>query len=158
MTFNQNRGNNQGNRSNSTKGTNTQPIVKAFDIKKDNYADKAEEVIKSYGDNISSKTKDMITTSQLRPILTKINSMVERNHGKKGELTIEELSQLQYLKMSIAYSAGRSNGTKIFVERADIMEFIKRIVDGKNREDLELLGKYYESLVAYHRFYGGNDQ
>lgn len=129
-----------------------EPIIKANTVKKDNYADKAEEVIKK------QKNKQSITTTQLRPILTKINGIIEKSKNKKNDLDTEDLSQLQYLKMTIAYAAGREKKTKFFIEDADILEFINIISNSRKKEDLELFGKYFESLVAYHRYYGGNDQ
>ena len=60
--------------------------------------------------------------------------------------------------MTIAYAAGREKKTKFFIEDADILEFINIISNSRKKEDLELFGKYFESLVAYHRYYGGNDQ
>lgn len=129
-----------------------EPIIKANTVKKDNYADKAEEVIKK------QKNKQSITTTQLRPILTKINGIIEKSKSNKNDLDTEALSQLQYLKMTIAYAAGREKKTKFFIEDADILEFINIISNSRKKEDLELFGKYFESLVAYHRYYGGNDQ
>lgn len=129
-----------------------EPIIKANTVKKDNYADKAEEVIKK------QKNKQSITTTQLRPILTKINGIIEKSKNNKNDLDTEALSQLQYLKMTIAYAAGREKKTKFFIEDADILEFINIISNSRKKEDLELFGKYFESLVAYHRYYGGNDQ
>lgn len=129
-----------------------EPIIKANTVKKDNYADKAEEVIKK------QKNKQSITTTQLRPILTKINGIIEKSKNNKNDLDTEDLSQLQYLKMTIAYAAGREKKTKFFIEDADILEFINIISNSRKKEDLELFGKYFESLVAYHRYYGGNDQ
>lgn len=126
------------------------PGIKAADINQENFADIAELVMK----NVYEK----VTSSQMRPILAKIHRLVSYNKNPKDELTLEELSALQYLKITTVYAAGKDSKTKAFVEASQLLEFIKRIAQSKRRSDLILLGKYYESLIAYHKYYGGRDE
>ena len=70
------------------------------------------------------------------------------------------VSRVQYLKMRIAYEAGRDDNGRVhpvkdFVMAAKLMQYIDEI---KSRQDLILYCNYMEALVAYHRFYGGHDK
>lgn len=125
------------------------PVISAKDVTKTNFSDKAEEVIRSYGGSAK------VTTSQIRPMLSRINELVQNSRKNSGILTDEEISGLQYLKTTIVYSSGREFSTKDFVIKANLLEFVNRILESKNRDDLELFGKYFESLVAFHKYLGG---
>ncbi|NLD16571.1 MAG: type III-A CRISPR-associated protein Csm2 [Tissierellia bacterium] len=135
--------------SNRRYNNNRQPVISAKDVTKTNFSDKAEEVIRSYGGSAK------VTTSQIRPMLSRINELVQNSRKNSGILTDEEISGLQYLKTTIVYSSGREFSTKDFVIKANLLEFVNRILESKNRDDLELFGKYFESLVAFHKYLGG---
>lgn len=135
--------------SNRRYNNNRQPVISAKDVTKTNFSDKAEEVIRSYGGSAK------VTTSQIRPMLSRINELVQNSRKNSGILTDEEISGLQYLKTTIVYSSGRESSTKDFVIKANLLEFVNRILESKNRDDLELFGKYFESLVAFHKYLGG---
>lgn len=124
-----------------------------------NFAGLAEKVIKSmiqqdkYGNS-----RIPMTTSKIRNLLTMTNAVYDQARLVKGE-TLDDglLHDIQYLKMRFAYEAGREPDTvKPFVDKAAIMEHIDRI--GNSRAALLLFCNYIESLVAYHRFYGGKDR
>ena len=66
------------------------------------------------------------------------------------ELNEDILSKLQYIKMKIAYQAGREKKVKIFVDNTDIMKHIDHV---KTKDDLILLAHYMEALVAYHKYH-----
>lgn len=136
-------------RYNNNKQPETVPVISAKDVTKTNFSDKAEEVIRSYGGSAK------VTTSQIRPMLSRINELVQNSRKNSGILTDEEISGLQYLKTTIVYSSGREISTKDFVVKANLLEFVNRILESKNRDDLELFGKYFESLVAFHKYLGG---
>lgn len=134
-------------------------MITVLGITKLNFADEAEKAIK----RLETQTKDndlrkSVTTSQIRNMLSKINELGEQARSKSEEkLTDKEISKLQYIKMRIAYDAGRDRDKKVekFVKEAKILELISDIKD--SREKLDIFYSYFESLVAYHRFYGGND-
>ena len=66
------------------------------------------------------------------------------------------VSRVQYLKMRIAYEAGREPKTVYpFVMEARLLEYVNEI--GSSRQNLILFCSYMEALVAYHKFYGGRD-
>lgn len=134
-------------------------MITVLGITKLNFADEAEKAIK----RLETQTEDndlrkSVTTSQIRNMLSKINELGEQARSKSEEkLTDKEISKLQYIKMRIAYDAGRDRDEKVkkFVKEAKILELISDIKD--SREKLDIFYSYFESLVAYHRFYGGKD-
>lgn len=124
-----------------------------------NFADLAEKVIKNVLENERrSKSREVLTTSKIRNLLTMVNAVYNQARQVKGEVLDDEiLRDIQYLKMRVAYEAGREpNTVKPFVEKAAIMEHIGRI--GNSRTALLLFCNYFESLVAYHRYYGGENR
>lgn len=121
-------------------------------ISKQNFADVAESKIKGY----KAGTRRMVTTSQIRNMLSMITDLGEKSKKRtEDNLTLDELSALQYLKMRVAYDAGRDNKVRDFVEEAEILDQINAI-EG-SREALDVFYNYFEALVAYHRFHGGKD-
>ena len=124
-----------------------------------NFADQAEKVINSLvkEDNYGNRKIDL-TTSKIRNLLTMTNVVYNQARQIRGNTLDEDLLRdIQYLKMRIAYEAGREPRTvKPFVEKAKLMEHIDGI--GNRKDALLLFCKYFESLVAYHRFYGGKDR
>ena len=65
------------------------------------------------------------------------------------------MSQIQYIRLHIAYEAGRSDEAKAFVNEADILRHIKDI--GESKEQFMLFCRYMEALAAYHRYHGGKE-
>ena len=59
------------------------------------------------------------------------------------------------MRIRTAYEAGRDPATKVFVEKAHLLQYLKGI--GTGREDLIAFAHYMEALVAYHRYYGGKE-
>ena len=95
-------------------------------INQQNYVDEAEKVIKG-----------MVQT--------------DRNGNSSADMQ----SRVQYLKMRIAYEAGREPVVYKFVEQASLLSYVSEI--GKDRQKLLLFCDYMEALTAYHRFYGGRE-
>lgn len=134
---------NYGNRGNNEKRT------KIFEpLNKLKYVDDAEKIIleiKGY--------KEKINKNQIRIILDLINEVYVPEKGSAvKDLGEDTLSKLKYIKMKIAYQAGRGRDVKTFVEKTDIMRHIDNV---KTKDDLILLAHYMEALVAYHKYYIG---
>lgn len=127
-------------------------------LTKTNFAEQAEKVIQSMVETNKRGEKVIrLTTSKIRNLLSMTNVLYNRARQKKNETLDEDmLKDIQYLKMRFAYESGREKDVKVFVEKARIMSHIDAI--GKSRENLLLFCNYVESLVAYHRFYGGKDR
>jgi CRISPR-associated protein Csm2 len=78
-------------------------------------------------------------------------------HMRADTLDEETQGRVQYLRMRIAYEAGRDRqSVKPFVEKAELLNILEQV--GNDKKRLLLFCRYMEALVAYHRFYGGKDQ
>lgn len=129
-------------------------------INKENYVDVAEEVISNLKKN---NNKYILTTSQIRNILSMVNEIYNEAIHLQGDTLNDELkTKIQYLRMRMAYEAGRDPGGKnpngvyeFIVEKGKLIDNIKTI--GNSKENLILFCHYVEALVAYHKFYGGKE-
>lgn len=134
-------------------GGQARPKIVYESLNDANYVDRAEKVIKNLQND---RGKFDLTTTQIRNILAMLsqlyNEVIISNHN---DLPANIVSQLQYLKVRLVYTAGRMDAVKQFIEQGYILEHLKEI--GKNKEKFLLFCHYMEALVAYHRFYGGND-
>ncbi len=122
----------------------------------------AEKVIQSL--QVKNKKGELVidlTSSQIRKFLVAVNrienkvSIYKAEHQGNAELTEELAMEIKYLKVKLAYQAGREREVKFFVEKAQLMQRIEKI--GKNIKAFEKFSRYMEALVAYHKFYGGKD-
>ncbi|MBR6769895.1 MAG: type III-A CRISPR-associated protein Csm2 [Lachnospiraceae bacterium] len=124
-----------------------------------NYADEAEKVIKKLSGKTNARTgkpEPMVTTSKLRNLLAMSNDIYYEILMKKEERLEEELiGRIEYLRIRFVYEAGREAKVRELVEEAHILDILKEIKG--IRENYLLFSKYMESLVAFHRFYGGKD-
>lgn len=123
-----------------------------------NFVDRAEKVILGLQQEDRRGNKKLpLTTSQIRNLLTMTNQIYNQAVKERNEQITEKLqSDLQYLKMRMAYESGREKGVKDFVEKAGLMKCIDQIK--ASRKETLLFCKYMEALVAYHRFHGGKDR
>lgn len=123
-------------------------------INKKNYVDIAESVMKNVIKNDKNKK---LTTTQIRKFLSMSAELNDRAKKINNNQLNEDIqSDIQYLRMQIAYHAGREKVVKEFVNKSDLLNEIKRIGDSKDK--LIVFCRYMEALVAYHRFLGGRDK
>ena len=130
--------------------------VKKPPLDKLTYVKQAESVIR---DEIKKNkfNKPGLSTSQIRNILTMTNELYNTVRFEKEEKLTDELrSHIQYTKMKIAYNAGREDIVKDFVEKSCLMQYLDEV--GDSRDKLITFCHYAEALVAYHKFYGGDDR
>ena len=134
-------------------------------INKTNFADRARNVIgalakkdRKTNERIKlpdGKFKFDLTTSKIRNLLSMTNSLYKQALHIRGDVLDEDIiHDIQYLKMRFAYESGREPAVKDFVNKAGIMKCLNEI--GNSKEELLLFCNYMESLVAYHKYYGGN--
>ena len=126
-------------------------------INKQNYVDEAERVIKGLirTDKFGNSKLDL-TTSKIRNILSMVSELyTDAQHSREDKLDADMVSRVQYLKMRIAYEAGRERSVKDFVLAAGLLDYAGEI--GSRRQNLILFCNYMEALVAYHKFHGGRD-
>lgn len=131
----------------------------------ENIVDKAELAIKSIR-KPNKKNHDKLVielkTNQIRKILTAVNILknkvdiykIAKPQAKKLD---EELQmEIEFLRVSISYQAGRENLVREFVEKADLLNMVKDI--NGDIKAFENFCRYIEALVAFHKFYGGQDK
>lgn len=118
----------------------------------------AEEVIKSlitFRDKWGN-VKGLLTVSQIRNILAMsadiYNSVLE---SPTENLSEDLLDRVSYLTVRLYYEAGRNQLVKKFIEKAKLIEKLKKV---KTKKDYVDYYHYMEALVAFHRYYGGKDQ
>ena len=150
---------NDQNRRNNYSGNNrsTPPVVKKKPpLDKLTYVKQAEEVVRDemIRDN-SNKLR--LTTNQIRNILTMTNELYNTVRFSNDVMISDDLqSHIQYIKMKIAYSAGRDKAVKDFVEKSCLMQYLDEV--GDSRDKLIIFCHYAEALVAYHKFYSDEDK
>lgn len=126
-----------------------------MELTKTNYVDQAENVIARLVRN--KKNKLVLTTSKIRNILTTSATIYDKVRRKQGSLTEAEKADIQNLRMKLVYEYGRNEaGVQDFIDKSQLIEEIKKI--GDDREKLIIYCKYIEALVAYHRYFGGQDK
>ena len=124
------------------------------ELTKKNYVDEAEKVVKKLEKDKFDKF--ILTTSKIRNILSMISGIYnDVTHCSEEELNDDIVERIQYLRMRFAYEAGREPAVKDLMIKAEITSQIKAI--GTNKEKCSLFCKYMEAIVAYHKFYGGQD-
>ena len=144
-------GNNNGNRSFQNAGV-PQPLT-AMSLPPD-YVDKAENIMRK----LIVEWNSRLTTSKLRNILSMVSDIYNREVGRvsESELTEENQTALQMLRVRIAYEVKRDEDVGTFSKEAHLIEYIKGL--GRDRKKFLAFAHYMEALVAYHRFYGGSEK
>lgn len=122
-----------------------------------NYVDEAEKIIQSLIEtDRNGKPMIRMTTSKIRNILSMVSELYgDIIHESSEQLDKSYVERIQYLRLRIAYEAGRDRDVKNFVNKTRLLDYVKAI--GNSKSNFLLFEKYMEALVAYHRFYGGND-
>lgn len=119
-----------------------------------NYADSAEKVMRRLSSERNKNNEAFcgLTTTKLR----RLYSLVMNIYTKVGTLDDfeEHRTDLQYLKVKMAYEAGRDDSVKAFLSKTGLRELIGRI---ESYDQFILYCRYAESLVAYFKFYGGKE-
>lgn len=130
-------------------------------INENNYADEAEKVILQLKNKTNPKTGKsvpMVTTSKIRSILAMTsdiyNEVIMQQDDKLGD---DLAGRIEYLRIRVVYEVGRDEDrdkpVKSFVMQSKILEILKEIKG--SRKNYILFNRYMESLVAFHKFYGG---
>ena len=121
----------------------------------DNYVDKAEKVIKSLNRNTRNfRNPDvfLLNTTQIRNLLNLTSNLFDESRIREYK---ELADKIAYLRVQFVYQSGRETAVKDLVKKAEILDILKEI---NNKESLQRFCRYMEALVAYFRFYGGEDQ
>ena len=92
-----------------------------------------------------------VTTSQLRKFLSALNSVLNKVQ-KEDELTQDIKNEIQYLRVKLAYQAGRYNDVKDLALKANLDDEINNI---KTKSDFINFARFIEAIVAFHKFNKG---
>ena len=118
------------------------------------------------GEKIGKKLKDdKVKTSQIRKFLSAVNSVANKIQNEQEELDSNLADEIQYLRIKLAYQAGREIIPKNL--HGDVSEYglhyLQKVLDaaikniGSSKLKFEEFNRLIESIVAYHKFYGGED-
>lgn len=128
-------------------------------INENNYADEAEKVIiqlKNKTNPKTGKSVPMVTTSKIRNILAMTSDIYNEVLMQQDDKLSDDLAgRIEYLRIRVVYEAGREQSVKDFIMQAKILDILKEIKG--SRKNYILFNRYMESLVAFHKFYGGKD-
>ena len=128
-------------------------------INENNYADEAEKVILQLKNKTNPKTGNsvpMVTTSKIRSILAMTSDIYNEVIMLQDDKLSDDLAgRIEYLRIRVVYEAGREQSVKDFIMQAKILDILKEIKG--SRKNYILFNRYMESLVAFHKFYGGKD-
>lgn len=127
-----------------------------------NVVDIGEKIVKEvFGANERQRPK--ISTSQIRKFLSAVNAIQNKVSVIEGDQIPEDLTnEIQYLRIKLAYQAGRDN-TRVQRGEKKPLELLKEVLDtrikniGNSKKEFNEFATLMESIVAYHKFYGGKD-
>ncbi len=143
---NQNRQSNTGYQSRNE--TALQELLKMPEkgfIKKDTYVDDAM--------NCFNNIKSSITLSKLRSLYSMLCDIItneSNNHNTK--ISSDCLADLKLLRVHMIYDMGRDNKVKEFMEKTHLVAYLVYVEKNDSRENFEIFCKYFEALVAFHRY------
>ena len=123
-----------------------------------NYVETAEKVIKTLPNKLDRRNKliPVVTTSKIRNILAMTSDIYnDVMNSSEDKLPEEITSRIEYLRIRIIYESGRDPSVKAFVEEAKLLDALKEIHGSK--KNYIRFNHYMEALVAYHRYYGGEE-
>ena len=121
-------------------------------------AEEKKENKKTVEDLVKDSKDNMVTTTQLRQLLS--NSVIVKNKisleklKKDQQLTPELLNRVKYLLIKHTYQCGRESKVKEFDKKFEISEKLKKI---KTKKDFDRFYRYLEEIVAYVKYYVDKD-
>lgn len=131
----------------------TQPPRKAEPLNKTDYVKQAENIIREH----LEQSYKCITSNKIRNVLTLMNELYNMARvDSKPELDEKTLSHIQYVKMRLVYESGRDDTVKSFINYSGLLSHLDSIKN--NKEELFLVCRYTEALVAYHKFYAPKER
>lgn len=125
-------------------------------INESNYSDVAQNVIKTLSQPNKYGRINIISTSQLRNILTMSADIYNQVVPLEKDLTDEINSRIEYLRVRCFYEAGRERLVKNFMEKSKIPDILREI--NGEKKNFILFNHYLEALVAFRKYYGGKDE
>ena len=93
-----------------------------------------------------------LSTSQIRKFLSAVNRIENQIVAEGEQLSEDMVNEIKYLKIMLAYQAGRERAVKPLYE--ELVIEIDKI--GESKKKFVEFARYVEAIVAYHKYYGGN--
>ena len=120
----------------------------------DTYVNEAEAVIQEMKQTNFRESRDTLTMSQLR----NLSSLTSNIYDEVQNNDVSQVSdKLAYLRVQFVNQSGRNAAIKKLVELADILGILKTIQAKNDRSTSIRFCRYMEALVAYFKYYGGQD-
>ncbi|NLK01403.1 MAG: type III-A CRISPR-associated protein Csm2 [Clostridia bacterium] len=132
-------------------------------MKTEDYVGKAERLMEYLS--------EVITTSKIRDLLSQVNELYNDIILESGEtLDKKYVEAIRHLKVRMIYDAGRDRQDRLtrderrnpklrdgklryFFNETGLLDMVNDI--GNSRQKFLEYCRYFEALVAYHKFYGG---
>jgi CRISPR-associated protein Csm2 len=115
--------------------------------------DEAKDLVENKLEKKSDGKTPKITTSQLRKFLSAVNSVTNKVQiCKEQVLPADLINEIQYLRVKLAYQAGRYDDVRKFALASGLDNKIKGI---KTKKDYLDFARYMESIIAFHKFNKG---
>lgn len=121
-----------------------------YTLTSENYANTAERLMKGY---LEKAEGQKLTTSKLRGIYAMVMNVYTKANSPQEYQACK--SDIQYLRVRMAYEAGREPAVKYFLLKTRLMDVLGKV---ETYDQFMLYCRYAESLVAYFKFFGGKDQ
>lgn len=130
-------------------------------INETNYVDQAEKAIQSLRNQAEQQRRGrgplkIVTTSKIRNLLAMTADIYNQAMLCQSDQLDDNLkSRIEYLRVRFMYECGREQLVKNFVMEANILPILKEI--GGSKKNYILFSRYMEALIAFHKYYGGED-
>lgn len=122
------------------------------------YLEKEEFSVITNPKNSKRGSKDTLTTSAIRNILSLTSEIYDMVRSQGPEAVRDKLA---YLKVKLIYQSGRNAAVKRFVKVSKLIQALDRLERYYQKPDekamIILFCRYMEALVAYFKYYGGKD-
>ncbi len=122
------------------------------------YLEKEEFSVITNPKNSKRGSKDTLTTSAIRNILSSTSEIYDMVRSQGPEAVRDKLA---YLKVKLIYQSGRNAAVKRFVKVSKLIQALDRLERYYQKPDekamIILFCRYMEALVAYFKYYGGKD-
>lgn len=96
--------------------------------------------LKSWVKKLIGPRKDEISSSQLRNVFSRVKN-------------IKEPKELYSLRPKLAYIYGRPNSKRGMKELINVLD--EQIKNVKNKEQVTQFQNFFETIIAYHKYYEG---
>ena len=114
-----------------------------------------EKIIKDYKEQKEKIKKKLISTTQLRLLLSNavvVKNKIQAKRFKEDDVNEEIKRDIKYLLVKHIYQCGRDKQVKEFDKIFEISKKIKEIE--KSAKKFNEFYRYLEEIVAYMKYYG----